>query len=45
MLKTIARENDCYKVILDCNDEVKKSIIVQDLKKRGYKWEYSFRVK
>jgi glucosamine-phosphate N-acetyltransferase len=24
MLKTIARENDCYKVILDCNEEVKK---------------------
>ena len=24
MFKTIARENDCYKVILDCNDEVKK---------------------
>jgi len=24
MLKTIAREKDCYKVILDCNEEVKK---------------------
>jgi glucosamine-phosphate N-acetyltransferase len=24
MLKTIARENDCYKVILDCSEEVKK---------------------
>ena len=24
MLKTIARENDCYKIILDCSEEVKK---------------------
>jgi glucosamine-phosphate N-acetyltransferase len=24
MLKNIARENNCYKVILDCNEEVKK---------------------
>jgi glucosamine-phosphate N-acetyltransferase len=27
ILKLIARENDCYKVILDCNDEVKKFYI------------------
>jgi len=24
MLKKVAREKDCYKVILDCNEEVKK---------------------
>jgi glucosamine-phosphate N-acetyltransferase len=24
LLKNIARENNCYKVILDCNEEVKK---------------------
>ena len=24
LLKTVAREKDCYKVILDCNKEVKK---------------------
>ena len=27
ILKLIARENNCYKVILDCNDEVKNVYI------------------
>jgi len=25
MLKTVAREKDCYKVILDCNEQVKRN--------------------
>jgi len=35
MLKTIARENNCYKVILDCDNEVKNVYIKNGLDIKG----------
>ena len=34
-LKLIARENNCYKVILDCDDKVKKNYINNGLNIKG----------
>ena len=35
ILKTIARENNCYKVILDCDNEVKNVYIKNGLELKG----------
>jgi glucosamine-phosphate N-acetyltransferase len=35
MLKNIAKENDCYKIILDCQEELKNVYIKSDFKESG----------
>lgn len=35
MLKTIAREKDCYKVILDCNEEIQRVYIKSGFEQKG----------
>jgi len=35
ILKQIAKENDCYKVILDCNEQVKNIYIKNDFELKG----------
>jgi glucosamine-phosphate N-acetyltransferase len=35
VLKNIARENNCYKVILDCNEEVQRVYITSGFEQKG----------
>jgi glucosamine-phosphate N-acetyltransferase len=42
MLKTIARENDCYKIILDCIEEVKKVYNSSGFEEKGIQMSIYF---
>ena len=42
MLKKVAREKDCYKVILDCNEEVKKVYNSSGFEEKGIQMSIYF---
>ena len=44
LLKIEAREKDCYKVILDCNEEVKKVYIKAGFEERGIQMAHYFKL-